>query len=255
MANPYVGSKITGCNSPTIGTDRSTYTGVMDAAMSAIDNHDHTSGKGNQIGGSAIAAGAVSTSQLNDAAVTAVKIADGAVITAKVADSGITTAKIADANITQAKLAARSTGTSVAAGGVAISSSCSNFTTASASPVDVTNLSVTIVTTGRPVKIMLVSDQSINFHGLGAGRAGTEAAGAFYLVVNGTGTGGDVVIASQVIDVAASGALTTITMPLGCINHIYTAGVGTFTFRLRTAATLGGTTMACSYAKLIAYEI
>ena len=42
--------------------------------------------------------------------------------------------------------------------GVQISSSSSTFSTTSLSPTDVTNLSVTITTTGRPVLLMLQPD-------------------------------------------------------------------------------------------------
>lgn len=60
--------------------------------------------------------------------------------------NSITTAKILDANVTRAKLASV---------GQQISSSSGLFTTSSASLVDVTNLSITITTTGRPVMLLL----------------------------------------------------------------------------------------------------
>lgn len=50
----------------------------------------------------------------------------------------------------------RPLGTSVGAGGIATSSSSGSFTTSSTTAVAVTNLSVTIVTSGRPVKLTLV---------------------------------------------------------------------------------------------------
>lgn len=64
---------------------------------------------------------------------------------------------IKDQGVTQGKLAPRTTGTSVAAGGVAISSDCGTFTTYSSTFTPVTSLSVTITTTGRPVRVFLVS--------------------------------------------------------------------------------------------------
>lgn len=45
-------------------------------------------------------------------------------------------------------------------GGVAISSSCGVFTTTSGTPVQVTNLTVTLTTSGRPVQITLIPDGS-----------------------------------------------------------------------------------------------
>lgn len=80
-------------------------------------------------------------------------LADGAVTTAKLAANAVTSAKIAAGAVTQAALASRATGTTVAAGGVAISASCGNFSTTSTTSVDVTNLSVTITTTGRPIMV------------------------------------------------------------------------------------------------------
>lgn len=62
---------------------------------------------------------------------------------------GIDTAQLAAGAVTKPKLAAL---------GQQVSASCSGFTTSSTSFVDVTNLSVTITTTGRPVMLMLMAD-------------------------------------------------------------------------------------------------
>lgn len=48
--------------------------------------------------------------------------------------------------------------TTVGVGGVAVSASSGNFSSTSASATAVTNLSVTLSTTGRPVKVMLIPD-------------------------------------------------------------------------------------------------
>lgn len=85
MSNPYVGANITGCNSPTVGNDRSTYTGIIDTTMAAIDNHDHTTGKGKQVPAGGIV----------DAAISAAKLATDAVTTAKILDGNVTLAKLA----------------------------------------------------------------------------------------------------------------------------------------------------------------
>ncbi len=66
----------------------------------------------------------------------------------QVKDLGISTAKIANAAVTRAKLSAA---------GPVISASSGSFSTASTGIVDVTNLSVTITTTGAPVILMLIS--------------------------------------------------------------------------------------------------
>lgn len=75
------------------------------------------------------------------------RIKDSGVTTAKINDSAVTTAKIADGNVTDIKRAALNIQTSSGSG---------TFTTTSTSYVDVTNLSVTITTVGRPVFIAVV---------------------------------------------------------------------------------------------------
>jgi len=55
---------------------------------------------------------------------------------------------------------ARSVSSSVGAGGVAISSSSGNFTTTSSTLTAVTNLSISITTTGRPVLLLIQPDGS-----------------------------------------------------------------------------------------------
>lgn len=87
----------------------------LESNWTAIDAHDHTSGKGLQIPTGGIAANAVTNAKLaNDAAdsrviatgaVGTTEIADGAVTTAKIADTSITTAKVVDGAITSAKIA------------------------------------------------------------------------------------------------------------------------------------------------------
>jgi len=74
---------------------------------------------------------------------------------AQIASGSITGSQIATQTVAQSNLALRSTGTTVGAGGVAISNAAVSFITNSTSYVSVTNLSVTITTTGRPVFIGL----------------------------------------------------------------------------------------------------
>lgn len=69
--------------------------------------------------------------------------------TNQIADSQVTTAKIADGAVTQAKRAALN---------YALSASSGTFSTSSTTFVDVTNLTVSITTTGRPVIISVVGD-------------------------------------------------------------------------------------------------
>ncbi len=78
---------------------------------------------------------------------------------ADLATNAITTVKITDANVTRAKLEAV---------GQQVSSSSSTFTTTSTTYVDVTNLTVTITTTGRPVVLVLQSTTDADNSGIRA---------------------------------------------------------------------------------------
>jgi hypothetical protein len=76
----------------------------------------------------------------------------GQIATAGITDSAVTTAKINDGAVTQAKRASL---------GQQISSSCgSSWSNNSSTKTDITNLSVSITTTGRPVFVGLISDGS-----------------------------------------------------------------------------------------------
>lgn len=229
MSNPYVGAKITGCNSPTIGNDRSTYAGVLDTAMSAIDNHDHTTGKGGQI----------PTAGIVDGAITAAKLATGAIDSA---------AKMADGVVAQSKLAARSTGTTVSAGGVAISASSGAFITSSATPIAVTNLSVTITTIGRPVVLMLVPDGSTtDVSQIQAISSGGSYAARFFILRDSAVIG---IFGFDGID--ASGSAPGI--PPSSVQMIDPTTAAAHTYSVQVEASFPSN-VSVNYVKLVAYEI
>jgi hypothetical protein len=73
--------------------------------FSALDAHDHTTGKGVQIPSGGIASLAVTTAKIADGAVTAQKLAAGALQTTNFADSSITTAKLANQAVNADKIA------------------------------------------------------------------------------------------------------------------------------------------------------
>lgn len=75
-----------------------------------------------------------------------VAVAAGAISATELASNAVTTSKILDANVTRAKLEAV---------GQQISSSCGTFTRTSGAYADVTNLSVNLTTSGRPVRLAL----------------------------------------------------------------------------------------------------
>lgn len=139
----------------------------------------------------------------------------------------------------------RATGTSVGIGGVAISPSCGMFFTTSSLLTPITNLSVTIVTSGRPVFIGLQSDgSSINQPGfIGC----TISTGATEITLY----RGSTAISSE----AVSGGSTDFGSSPGQINFVDVVAAGTYTYTARAAGLGGGGTFVVFYTTLVAYEL
>lgn len=112
----------------------------------------------------------------------------------------------------------------VGIGGVARSSSCGNFSTSSSSLIAVTNLSVTITTSGRPVFIGLISD--------GANNPGSGSNGG-YLEAGTTGGICEFSIKRDAVQIARSpfGSSGNVTiMPASSCYVIDSIGAGTYTY-------------------------
>jgi len=148
-----------------------------------------------------------------------------------------------DNSVTQSKLAPRATGTTVGTGGVAISASSGSFSTTSTSVTPVTNLSVTITTTGRPVMLMVQSDGPTN-----TATIGLDVAGEFALFFQRGGTN----ISKSVFDSAPTG---TVGLPLSpCF--LDTPSAGTYTYSLAVAVNFGSPNQAIiQNCVLVAYEL
>jgi len=155
-------------SSPVVGDTN--YPTQITTSLSLIDAHDHTVGKGVQVGSGGLAAGSVVASTIGTSAVTTVKIQDTAVTTAKITDLNVTTAKINALAVTTAKIndLAVTTGKindlavtriKLEAVGLQASSSSGAFSMTGVTLTDVTNLSVTITTSlaGRPVVLQVIS--------------------------------------------------------------------------------------------------
>jgi hypothetical protein len=153
--------------------------------------------------------------------------------------------------VQQGMLALKTTGSTVAAGGVAISASSGTFSTAtSGSDQLVTGSSITITTTGRPISLSIVSDQSGNTSYLGQATSGISTTGlAVYL---GTAPSGTVVARTQY----TFNGTGTYTNQLGCPGFIglYQASAGTYTFTYAVNTSAGGG-VSVNYLVLMAYEI
>lgn len=159
--------------------------------------------------------------------------------------------QVKNQGITQAKLAPRATGTTVAAGGVAVSASSGSFLTTSNTPVAVTNLSVTITTLGRPVSIALASSGAINSY-VGADSTVTETATGIYYVYR----DGVEIYRYEVNSSASTAAGTTrIRVPSSSINVLDLVAAGTYLYEIFTARDSNTTSSSVFESKLIVYEI
>lgn len=198
------------------------YPSSVSTSFTNIDRHDHSTGKGVQV----VSAG----------------IADGAIATAKLADASVSTAKLIDASVTQAKRAAL---------GQQLSSSA-NFTTSNTSYVDVTNLTVTITTTGRPVLIAVIPDGSSNEGYAGAVMGGGPGAfDALFKILEGSTT-----IAA--CNIVGSTTNTIAGVPVSSFQTIRIVSAGTYTYKVQAAVgptAAAGQLAAVRFAKLIAYEL
>lgn len=145
--------------------------------------------------------------------------------------------------ITQGLLAPRSTGTTVAAGGVAISGDCGVFTTSTIAPSfdNITNLQVTITTTGRPIYI------------------GTQSSNQTYpnasmQFANTNGTSNILRLLNGVTQVALYQKDQSMGIPLPAMLAIDIQPAGTYTYTLQLANN-NGNVSTVQYYQLVAYEL
>jgi hypothetical protein len=149
---------------------------------------------------------------------------------------GVGTASIADGAITQAKRASL---------GQQLSSGSGTFTSTSNSFTDVTNLSVTLTTTGRPVALLLVSSDNDCY--VGAGGAGVGASADLAFLRSSTRI--------AVHTIYDEGGL--IRLPGSAFQAVDTgASAGSTTYKVQVKYTGGiGGNIAVTNLKLLAYEL
>ncbi len=204
---------------------------------------------------SKLASAAVTTSKIADDAVTTAKILASNVTTAKIADSNVTTAKIADSNVTTAKIADSNVTTAKIADGAvtpakrsalsyALSSSSGNYSTGStsASWVDVTNLSVSLTTTGRPVFLTLIGESFTADFPSFIGTTVTGGQSVYFRVVR----DGSPIMNGQWFNDSDF-------LPCGAFSHFEVPAAGTYTYKVQLLTNAGTTNVF--NCKLLAYEL
>lgn len=174
--------------------------------------------------------------RVKDLGITTAKLNDLACTTAKIDDLSITTGKIAATAITRAKMAAV---------GQQVSSSCGAYTL-TGSYADVTNLTVTITTTGRPVVLAIQGYDGVS---------GGQASGIY---MPGSGVHVYVKLLRGATQLSVQEYYTGSTAGAGKypIGFFYLDAVaaGTYTYKVQAYASTGSTN-EFDYSVLIAYEL
>lgn len=182
---------------------------------------------------------------IQSGAITETLIANAAVTASKIGSSAVTTSKILDANVTRAKLVAV---------GQQLSSSCgASMTITGTSYTDVTNLTVTLTTTGRPVRLFLVCADTTNTSKCYINRSngGTSVTGFIKFIQDSS----DIAIVSDSSMFSASSSSIVYGIPIGAISHTYSVAAGTYVYKIQ-AKTGGATeTINFEYLRLMAYEL
>ena len=151
-----------------------------------------------------------------------------AVTFSKLGPESVGTTTLQNGSVTLEKLGVRPVGTNVPAGGLAMSASSGNFSTGSDS-IDVTNLTVTIVTTGRPVYIGLIGDGSTNDCYIGTGRPNAVTTSSRFAFTRNSNV---IFQQNSYVNVAGSVGIT-IRIPPAALTHIDHPPAGTNTYKLR----------------------
>ncbi len=165
--------------------------------------------------------------------------------TADIAANAVTTAKINNGAITYEKRASIN---------ISKSSSCSNFTMFGTSVADVTNLSVSFTTYGKPVFITLESDGDTGVFGGYAGAISTLASANayFYIVRDST----EIARTQVTTSLAGSGASKSIFVPVGGLfQHADEVSAGTYTYKIQCNVSDPSVTLYLQYAKLVVREL
>lgn len=173
--------------------------------------------------------------------------ATGAAVTGTLSVSGALTPTGGISGMTRASLPAV---------GQQVSLSSGNFSTSSTTYVDITNLTVTITTSGRPIILGLIPDGTANASGLVSQTTDATAtvSDSYFKLFRGVSSISENFI--QTIGAANVAGLRIGTPPLGCF-FVDTPAAGTYTYKMQTHSGAAAYTISTlvQYVKLIAYEL
>ena len=160
------------------------------------------------------------------------------------------------ANIVAAAVT-RATGVSVGTGGVAISTSSGSFSTANTSYINVTNLTATITTSGRPVYLGLIANTDTTVAG---GYIQLDISGATTLFTKSQFYRNAVAISNEIISELVTNTSATeteilLSYPCGAMTYIDTPTAGTYVYTLKTKVNDASGTVQFNHCRLIAYEL
>lgn len=210
-------------------------------------------GTASSVSGSQIAAGSLTGSQLANQTITSTQIANATITTTQLsATAGIVGTQLANQTITATQIAnATITRTQEAAVGQQVSTSSGTFSTTSTSAVDVTNLSISITTTGRPVYISLVADGSGDAMIKFANTSATATATATVHILRGV-----TVVASYLIGSGVSGGFNSnTTIPSSAVHMLEVPAAATYTYKVQVLVSGASTTINVNNSKLFVYEL
>lgn len=136
--------------------------------------------------------------------------------------------------------------------GQQISSSCGNAISTSSSYADVTNLSVTITTTGRPVFIGLISDASGNSSNIGISTVtNADVISGQWAILRAASIISE---CNVFLNATPSSSILNSRVPSSSVHTIDVPAAGTYTYKIQQKIVSGGF-VGVLYSKLIAYEL
>lgn len=200
---------------------------------------------------------AMMSQQVVPGAIGPAQLSPGAVTAAAIAAGGIQTSNLADGLLTLRKLAPRGVSNNVPAGGIARSLPIVYQRLTASSFVDITNLTVTIETTGRPVVAFVAPLSPTNYASLSPAGIGNASDAGFYYIVQGGSSdgyfrllrdGGEGVMVTRFGSRAGGSQSVSNPDAIGVVMDLPT--VGTHTYKLQWGFVSGGGSQSTFYAEL-----